>query len=309
MKVMGGERMRGVLSLNQVSKTIENKFRLGPLELQIEPGFIVAVVGPNGSGKTTLFRMLMNMVQPDSGELKLFDKQYPNEEVWIKRKIGYVPETSEIHQMFRTVADALQFAAYWYPTWDAKYSETLLRKFEIAATDKISGLSKGTRRKLDLILALAHHPDLLLLDEPSSGLDPFAWRLMMEEMAHYMENSQRTVFMATHIMDEVRRLADYVVFLYHGKLLGYYEKDALLDGWKTIWVDRLPVASENIKGIVAIEQDSSTKLISDSPQETLHALTASGINVIKTQSVDLDEIFVHLLHKNNLDMKREGKSI
>lgn len=300
--------MEGVLSLKQLTKTIEGKFKLGPLDLEIEPGFIVAIVGPNGSGKTSLFRMLMNMVQSDSGELKLFGKQFPEDEVFIKRKIGYVPEISELHEMFKTVEDALNFAAYWHPTWDAKYSKTLLQKFELAATDRLRSLSKGNRRKLDLILALAHHPDLLLLDEPSSGLDPFAWRLMMEEMAHYMEASNRTVFMATHIMDEVRRLADYVVFLYHGRLLGYYEKDALLDGWKTIWVDRLPAASANIKGIVAVEQNSSIKLISDSPQETMNSLNANGISVIKTQSVDLDEIFMHLLHKYNLEAKREGKS-
>ncbi|QGQ98844.1 ABC transporter ATP-binding protein [Paenibacillus psychroresistens] len=300
--------MTSILSLSQVTKRIEDKFTLGPLDLEIEPGVIVALVGPNGSGKTTLFRMLMNMVQSDSGELKLFHKQYPADEVSIKQKVGYVSETSVIHEMFKTVSDALKFAAYWYPTWDVTYSELLLEKFEITRTDKLNGLSKGTRRKLDLILALAHHPDLLLLDEPSSGLDPFAWRLMMEEMAHYMEAGHRTVFMATHIMDEVRRLADYVVFLYHGKLLGFYEKDALLDGWKTIWVDRLPAASANIKGIVAVEQDSSIKLISDSAQETLHSLKANDINVIKTQSVDLDEIFMHLLHKNNLGSKREGKS-
>lgn len=290
--------MQHTLSLQQITKTIEGKFNLGPLDLQVEPGFIVAVVGPNGSGKTTLFRMLMGMIQPDAGELKLFDQQYPAGEVSIKRRMGYVPETSEIQKMFKTVSDALQFAAYWYPTWDAEYCEELLIKFEIVPTEKLNGLSKGTRRKLDLILALAHRPDLLLLDEPSSGLDPFAWRLMLEEVTRHMEEGQRTIFMATHIMDEVRRLADYVVFLYHGKLLGYYEKDALLDGWKTIWVDRLPDNAKSLKGIVAVEQDQSIKLISESPQETVAVLASSGINIIKMQSVDLDEIFMYLLQKS-----------
>jgi ABC-2 type transport system ATP-binding protein len=286
------------LALREITKTIADKFILGPLNLEIEPGFIVAVVGPNGSGKTTLFRMLMGMVQPDAGELEFFNQQYPADEISIKRKIGYVPETSENQKMFKTVADALQFAAFWYPSWDDKYCQELLKKFEITPTDKLTGLSKGTRRKVDLILSLSHHPDLLLLDEPSSGLDPFAWRLMLEEVTRFMDQGQRTIFMATHIMEEVRRLADYVVFLYQGKLLGYYEKDALLDGWKTIWVDRLPNNAKSMKGIVAVEQDQSIKLISESPQETLAALANSGINVIKTQSVDLDEIFTYLLQKS-----------
>jgi ABC-2 type transport system ATP-binding protein len=295
--------LENILSLQKIVKTMDQKFTLGPIALEIESSYIYAIVGPNGSGKTTLFRMLMNMVQPDSGELKLFGMKYPEEEIAIKQKIGYVPETSEIQEMFKTVAEVLNFAAYWYPTWDKKYCEELLFKFEIAYTDKLSGLSKGTRRKLDLILSLAHHPDLLLLDEPSSGLDPFAWRLLLEEISRYMQRGQRTVFMATHIMDEVRRLADYVVFLYHGKLLGFYEKDALIDGWKTIWVDRLPLDAVQIKGVVAIEHEQSIRLISESPQETLDALASGGINVIKTQSLDLDEIFVHLLQKSKEVLK------
>lgn len=289
--------MEAPISLKQITKTIGEKFSLGPLNLQVESGFIVAVVGPNGSGKTTLFRMLMGMVHPDGGELMLFNKQYPQDEVAIKRRIGYVPETSENQEMFKTVADMLKFTAYWYPDWDGRYCEELLLKFEISPSDKLSGFSKGTRRKLDIILAMAHRPELLLLDEPSSGLDPFAWRLMLDELTDYMKAGQRTIFLATHIMDEVKRLADYVVFLYHGKLLGYYEKDALLDGWKTIWVDRLP-AAESIQGVVAVEQGQSIKLVSDSPQETMHALAQLNINVIKTQTVDLDEIFMHLLHKS-----------
>jgi ABC-2 type transport system ATP-binding protein len=89
-----------------------------------------------------------------------------------------------------------------------------------------------------------------------------------------------------------------VVFLYDGKLLGFYEKDALIDGWKTIWVDRLPHEARLIKGIVAIQQEPSIRLISESTQETMDALASSGINIIKTQSLDLDEIFVHLLNRS-----------
>src|SRR5690606_10608755 len=97
---------------------------------------------------------------------------------------------------------------------------------------KLGKMSKGMRRRYELAIAMSHHPDLLLLDEPSSGLDPLAWRSMIDLLHRYMERGDRTILIATHIVEEVKRLADYIVFMVHGKVLGMYEKDELMTGWR-----------------------------------------------------------------------------
>jgi ABC-2 type transport system ATP-binding protein len=294
----GNRTMEPLLKVRAIEKAVDEKFHLGPVNLEIEPGYIIAVVGPNGSGKSTFFRMLMGMVQPDEGEIELFGQRYPKDEVSIKQRIGYVPETSELQDYMKTVADVTRFSSHWFPTWDEKRCAELLAKFELQPLQKLNGMSKGTRRKLDLVQALSHHPDLLLLDELSSGLDPFAWKIAQQEIASLMQGGQTSVFMATHIMDEVRRMADYVVFLYHGRLLGLYEKDALLDNWKACWIDRMPEREEGIPGLVALEHQQGIKLITESPQETSDVLKSMGINVLNTLSLELDEIFMYLLDRD-----------
>jgi ABC-2 type transport system ATP-binding protein len=298
--------MEPLVTVREIKKILAGKFHLGPLNLEIEPGYIVAVVGPNGSGKSTFFRMLMGMIQPDEGEIGLFGQVYPKNEVAIKQRIGYVPETSELQDYMKTVADVIRFSSHWFPSWDNKRCEELLIKFELEPRQKLNGMSKGTRRKLDLVQALSHHPDLLLLDELSSGLDPFAWRIVQQEIADLMKGGQKSVLMATHIMDEVRRMADYIVFLYHGKLLGCYEKDTLLDSWKALWVDRMPERQEDIPGLVALEHQQGFKVITESPQAAADALKRMGINVLNTLSLDLDEIFLHLLDRSKIHSSEMG---
>ncbi|MGI9048145.1 MAG: ABC transporter ATP-binding protein [Rubrobacteraceae bacterium] len=223
---------RNVISLKNLVKSYEG-FTLGPLDLEVEPGYVVAIVGPNGSGKSTLFRMMMGLSQPDSGEIEIFGDRYPEGEVEIKRRIGYVPDISTGHDEM-TAADLGSFVSHWYPKWNEELYANLLRRFEINAKKRFDKLSKGMQRRLTFTLAVARSPDLLLLDEPTDSVDPFARRIMLEEISTFLEAGERTVLFATHVMDEVRRVADYVAFLDGGHFLGFYEKDALLEQWKTL---------------------------------------------------------------------------
>jgi ABC-2 type transport system ATP-binding protein len=282
-------------SITAVRKSYGNAFQLGPLDLRLEPGFITAVVGPNGSGKSTLFRMLMGLTQADNGTIRLFGGTYPQDDVAIKRRIGYVPETTDYEELFRTVGDLVAFTASWYPTWDSRRYADLAERFGIGGDQqRIRGMSKGTQRKLALTVALSHQPDLLLLDEPSSGLDPFAWRQMLDELHDFVKQDGKAVLMATHIMDEVKRLADYVVFLYNGRQIGQFEKDALLDEWRLFWVQGAPARLGSLPGVVAVQEGSPTQLLTRSPVETEAALKEYGIDVLRRQPLELDEIFMHM---------------
>jgi ABC-2 type transport system ATP-binding protein len=280
------------------------KLTLGPIDIEIEKGYVIAVVGPNGSGKSSLFRLLMNIIKPDAGEVKLFGEEYGENESDLKNRIGYVSEASDWNEMdYSSIKELSGFVSRWYPRWDKGYYQELLTRYGLEGKMKLTTLSKGMQRKLAFIHAMAHQPDLLLLDEPTSGLDPFAWRLMLDDIIKYMDQGNKSVVFATHILDEVKRLADYVAFIYEGKLIGFYEKDMLVDGWKIFWVEAVELLIAGIHGMAAVESNGSSgnvKVISNSPLETEAALQDMGIKVIRTQAIELDEILAYLIRKSRI---------
>ena len=286
---------RPVISLQNVTKSFGD-FTLGPLNVEVEPGYVVAVVGPNGSGKSTLFRMLMDLVHPDEGELRVFGERYPQDAVSIKRRIGYVPENSVGHDEL-DAREFGSFVAHWYPSWNGRLYDDLLERFEIDHWQRFDRLSKGMRRRLVFAAAIAAEPDLLLLDEPTDGVDPFARRLMLEEVSTYLRDEDRSVFFATHSIEEVRRIADYILFLHKGSFLGLHEKDALLENWKELSVDRKPETG-GVPGLVAVEDGPPVRLVTRAAGETGAALEAQGTEVRRVAALDLEEILDHLIDEH-----------
>ncbi|GIP34822.1 ABC transporter ATP-binding protein [Paenibacillus sp. J2TS4] len=299
--------MNTVLNVSGVQKQYESGFALGPLSFVLDQGYIAAVVGPNGSGKSTLFKMLMNLVNPDQGSISLFDKGYPQDETDIKRRIGYVPELSEWDDSWKKARDTIHFYSHWFPGWDERRLQRLMDRFSLTSDLSFKGMSKGVQRKLSIVLAMAHDPDLLLLDEPSSGLDPFASRVMIDEIQRYMDSGTKSVLVATHIMEEVKKLADYVIFLSYGSLLGIFEKDTLLDEWKVIWAEQFPRQPKSIPGLVEITGTGPYQIITRSFEPTRHGLSEEGITIIKTEALELDEILYYLLHSQESSAIREGE--
>jgi ABC-2 type transport system ATP-binding protein len=288
-----------VISLEGVRKSYGD-FELGPMNLRIEPGQIVAVVGPNGSGKSTLLQMLMNLIKPSSGEVRLFGCSYPDGEVRIKRRIGYVPESSVgYHDMnARELGD---FVSHWYPGWDQSLYTDLLGRLELDPYKQFGRHSKGMRRRLSFALALASSPELLLLDEPASGVDPFAREQMLDEISRFVESGAheggaRTVVFATHQVEDVTEIADHVLLLADGEFLGLHEQDSLLDGWKAFYVEGEPQGE--IPGIVSDDGGNPARLLSDSPRETAEALSARNIRVMGEGSVKLKEVLSHLVRRS-----------
>lgn len=289
-------RMRGVTK-------DRGSLQLGPIDLDIPSGYVTAIVGSNGSGKSTLINMLMQIVHPDEGSIELFDQKIAGEHQWqLKQNIGYVPEKSWSEQDGETLEGLAAFTRHWYPSWNQGLYERLVRLFEINPKQRFNKMSKGTRRKCEIILGIAHEPDMLILDEPSSGLDPFAWKQMIDEIKDYMNHGNRTVLLASHIVEEIKRLADYIVFIHKGKLLGFYEKDQLLDNCKTLWVE-IPDSGMNVNqelpGVIAREDErtSVVKIVTLNVSATEQALQQRGWKVVRTGMMELDEIFMHLVQR------------
>lgn len=224
------------LELKNVVKKRQRRV-VGPVNLQIPQGYIVALVGSNGSGKSTILHMLTQSLTPDEGEIKWFGREGSGDlPLDIKSKIAYVPENTAMEENYQTAEQAASFRAYWYPSWDQKRFERLMTRFDVPRNERLNRMSKGERRKFEVAAALAANPKLLVLDELSSGLDPFAWKDMIEELQECMTGEDVTMIMATHIVEEIKRLADYIVLVHKGKVLGMAEKDLLYGSCYEVWV-------------------------------------------------------------------------
>jgi ABC-2 type transport system ATP-binding protein len=285
-----------IISLQEVTKSYP-AFELGPIDLDIHAGRVVAIVGPNGGGKSTLMRMLMNLIHPTSGRISLFGGAYPEDEVAIKQRIGYAPEhTSGYEDLSPEFLRAL--VSHFYPDWDQGLYEDLIADVAVRPKGKVGKLSAGTQRRLTFALAVATGADLLLLDEPTTGLDPLARRRVVGGISRFMADKGyrgRTVVFATHRMDEVRLIADHVAFLVDGELLGFFEMDALLEGWRHFWVDRAPEG--DVPGMIELQSGDPARIVSGSALETEEALRARNIQIFHGEALELEEILSHLMRR------------
>jgi ABC-2 type transport system ATP-binding protein len=188
------------------------------VDLMIPRGSTFGLLGPNGAGKSTFIRMLMGLIPNDDGQMQILGVDADQRSVALRRRIGYVPE---LHYIYRwmTVREVIGFVRKLYPTWDDRLTETLLEKFELPPSKRVSSLSKGMTAKLGLILALAFHPDLLILDEPTSGLDPIIREDFIESVLRSQGHGERTVLFSSHHVDDVERVSDEIGIIVHGRMV------------------------------------------------------------------------------------------
>ncbi|TQR43442.1 ABC transporter ATP-binding protein [Paenibacillus popilliae] len=285
-----------VIEMKQVVKQRDN-FRIGPLNLCIPQGCVTAIIGTNGSGKTTMLGMSLGLVHPDEGTITVLqEKTEPELSRLVKARIGYVAENSDSEVDDMTAEQLVSFVSQWYPSWDWQLYHQLMAKYELPPKQKLSKLSKGMRRKLDLIVAICPKPELLVLDEPSSGFDPLSWRMMINDLHAYLKDGKRTVLIATHIVDEVKRLADYILVMHKGKVLHFTEKDALFDAWKVFVVDGEAADYEGAPGLMkAMQERFGVRLIAHNATGLERFLHDEGIEVVQTHALELDDILAYMI--------------
>jgi ABC-2 type transport system ATP-binding protein len=296
-------------------KLKRSHFQLGPLDLEVPAGFVTAIVGPNSSGKSTTFRLMLDLMKPDEGSIELLGTRIGGgKRIELLKRVGYLPEEPYRHDNAIRGMDKADFHRFWYPDWDVHYYRELLRAFEVDPALRLGDMSKGMRRKFDLALTLAHRPDLLLLDEPSSGLDPIAWRTMIELLHRHMESGERTILVATHVVEEVKRLADYIVFMVNGKVLGMYEKDELLTGWHQYffpgsyaeWRSEL----SGMPGLSGLEDAGGVvRAVTGSAREAEAWLAARGLEPAGRKAMELDDILAALVEREKREIFQGTKGV
>jgi ABC-2 type transport system ATP-binding protein len=221
------------IQLLGLTKRFGQMLAVDKLSLKIPRGSTFGLLGPNGAGKSTTIKMLMGMLSISAGEARVLDVDVQADPVQVKQRVGYVPETHNIYRWMR-VREVLGFCKSCFPTWNDKTCREMLELFGLDPEKKVKHLSKGMLTKLSLLLAVSHEPELLLLDEPLSGLDPIAREEFLDGVLRTICDRGQTVLISSHMLDDVRRLADTIGILNNGRLVVQGTVDELLTSTKRI---------------------------------------------------------------------------
>lgn len=293
--------MTPAFSLSGIAKRYPN-FALKDISLQLPEGQVMGLVGVNGSGKTTLLRLLTGIASADAGTVEVLGQTMPRGQVTAKREIGFASEDMRLYRG-QTLRWHMDLVGQIYPAWDEAYATDLLRRFDLRAQQTMAGFSHGQRVKALLLLCLARHPRLLLLDEPTTGLDPVARIEVLEALADVLRDERRSVLFSSHNTHDIEQLADTITFLHQGRLVASAEKETFLQEWRRVLcegpipegLDRWPeVAAMRING-------SLVEIKVRAWQDTLpERLAAMGLRVQRTDSMALEDIFVTAVRSGDL---------
>lgn len=199
---------------------------LASVSLSLPRGAVYGLVGANGAGKTTLIKHLLGLLRAQSGSVRVFGLDPVTDPVAVLSRIGYLSEENDLPGWMR-VDELIRYSRAFYPAWDDGYAEQLRQAFALDPRAKIKNLSKGEKARVGLLIALAHRPELLLLDEPSSGLDPIVRRDILGAVIRTIADEGRTVLFSSHLLGEVEQVADHVTMISQGKIVLSARLDAL----------------------------------------------------------------------------------
>jgi len=214
------------IHVDDVHKSFRGTSVLKGLSLSIEKGQTFAFLGRNGAGKTTTIKMLMGLLKPDAGSLSVLGADPISDPLTVRGSVGYLAEDQTMFGWMR-VEQLIRFIAPFYETWDHKLAETYVTQFELPLRTKVKHLSKGQTVRLGLLLALAHKPDVVILDDPALGLDPIMRRDFNRDLVTHMQAEGRTVLYSSHLLYEVEPVADVVAILHEGKIVRQAATDDL----------------------------------------------------------------------------------
>ena len=272
-------------------------FALTDVALSVPTGAIYGFLGPNGAGKTSTIRTLLGLHPGFRGSVSLLGEPIPARLPQALGRIGYVPERPHLYRKL-TVAQSLEFHAAFQVRWDGPWVADLARRFGLEASARVGRLSKGEAAKLMLLQALGARPELLVLDEPTDGLDPVVRRDVLSALLEYVEQSKATVFISSHLVHELERICDWVGVMDRGRLAVEVPMERFRHGIKRVRVAAgaaLPTgASFTLLGTESSPAGDEWS-VRDWTGGSAAWLTAKGVTVREVTDLDLEEAFVELL--------------
>ncbi len=234
-----------------------NKFTLGPISFHIPKGAVVALIGKNGAGKTTLIKSILNLVHLDEGLINILDAD--EKDVEIKNKVGAVFHHINLPDKL-SLKQVNSLCSTIYKEWDEEVFYSYLEEFSLDDEMKIEELSEGMKVKLSLAIALSHHAELLILDEPAANLDPIIRKEMLDILYDFMDD-EKSVLISSHILSDIEKIADYIILLDEGKLIFYENKDELKENYYIFTLEEDEVLQFKGKEIYKLKQEVYTKYL------------------------------------------------
>jgi ABC-2 type transport system ATP-binding protein len=293
-----------VIELEGVAKTYRF-FQMRDVSMRLEPGQILGFVGPNGAGKSTTIRIMMGMVRQDRGSVRILGHALPHEQAAAKADVGFVSEDMRL-QTSASLGWHMRFIASIYPGWDAAYADTLLARFNLHPDQLVKALSHGERVKAALLLVLARRPRLLLLDEPTTGLDPVARHEILAELMDVVRDERRAILFSSHNTQDVEQISDQITFIDRGRIIESSDKETFLDRWRRIHLDVPPGAMiPTVAGVTDTVSSGRVSVITTKAYTSgLEAAYArAGITVRDVQPMTLEEIFVANVMNNRREQR------
>jgi ABC-type multidrug transport system ATPase subunit len=286
------------IETHALSKNFGNLVALDRVNIHVERGSVYGFLGRNGAGKTTAIRIMAGLSQASGGGARVLGFQAGRDSIAILERTGFVID--KVLLPYMTGRQLLRFNKGFFPAWSDAQAKRYAEALEIPMDRKFKKLSHGNKTKLCLLLALAQNPELLILDEPTAGLDPVVTDQLLRVLVEDFANDGRTILMSSHHLSEVEKIADWVGILDHGRLLLEARLDDIRASYRRIRVtgERLPSTSPEI--LTASASDGVTEYVLCAGEEKFTAdLRNNGATILEVLPMNLSEIFVELVGKEN----------
>lgn len=286
------------IQLKDVTRIFDKGIGVMHVDLSVEAGTCLALIGPNGSGKTTTLRLVLGMLKADSGSVETLGMDPLHHTVPIKQKIGYVSEDQTLPHELRPI-DLFAFYESLYPTWDQEHALSLADRLELPLHRVMGRMSRGQRRQAALIAAIVHRPKLLVLDEPAGGLDPLMRRTFMESVIEILGEEGTTVLFSSHHLDQVERIADRIAFLNRGKIVLDRPASSLREEAVRMLVEGVTREDARKRPEVVAARKAEDRVAVTLLAEPAHARTVveeelAG-RVVQTHALGLEDLFVDIM--------------
>lgn len=279
------------IEFQNVHKSFRQNYVLRGMSLQVMPGKTFAFLGRIGAGKTTAIRMLLGLLPCDEGFVSVLGCNPEIDPIGVRQRVGYLAEDQTMYGWMRC-GEILRFMAPFYPTWDHQLALQYARDFEVPLGTKIKHLSKGQNVRLGLVLALAHRPEVVILDDPALGLDPIMRKQFNRDLITHLQGEGRTVFYSSHLLYEVEPVADEVAILDQGRIVRLSETESLRKDVKQVVLPREAAAllGSDTRVLDRREEGRELAVVVEGAEKIIERLAYEGVEH-RVVDLNLDEIF------------------
>lgn len=276
-------------------------FSINNLSFSIPQGFVTGFIGANGAGKTTIIRMIMDIIEPNHGHISIFGEQIANKPKWIKNKIGFVYSEVYFNQQW-TAKKLEKMVSPFYTDWDSQAFKNYLEKFNLPFNEKIKHFSTGMKMKLSLALALSHHAELFILDEPTAGLDPIVRNEVLEILQSELLDEHKTLFISTHIISDLEKIADYLIHIKDGEIIMQDFRHQLQEQYSIVQGDNQDL-DEELNRLFLYKEVKSTGFVGFTKQaQVFKELFGKKVNI---KQPTIEELMIYIEKSKSNDNQQD----